>query len=313
MGKKANPGLIGAFVVGAVVLAVVGVAVFGSGRFFHKTTTWVMYFDGSVNGLRAGAPVKFKGVEIGSVTDVMLNVSRRPRRPQDVRVPVIVTIDLDRIQKKGGHGVMDEEAVKTMVEQGLRAQLRPESFVTGVLYIELDLFPETPARFVKESDVAYAEIPTLPTALEQVQVKASQLVAKLADVDIEGLVAAAKHALEGVDELVRSPGVQSAMTSLDPTLHKLQGAAGSIDKLAAQLQGKVDPASASLKATAEQAQAALKSLRDLVEPGSPITRQLGQALAQVEDAARAVRALAEYLERNPSAVVRGKATSKDER
>ena len=74
MSKKISPALIGAFVLGALVLLIVAVIAFGSGQLFRKTQEFVLYFDGSVNGLHVGAPVKFKGVEVGSVKDIRLEM-----------------------------------------------------------------------------------------------------------------------------------------------------------------------------------------------------------------------------------------------
>src|ERR1043166_5860308 len=96
MGKKASPFTIGAFVVAAVALAVVGVIVFGSGRFFRRTEKCVIYFKRSVNGLRVGAPVKVKGVEIGAVNRILLRLGSLALQPEDVRIPVIIEIDRDR-------------------------------------------------------------------------------------------------------------------------------------------------------------------------------------------------------------------------
>jgi paraquat-inducible protein B len=70
MGRRSNPTLIGAFIVGAVALIVIGLLVFGRGQLFTEKRTYVLYFDGSVKGLNVGAPVDFQGVKIGSVTDI---------------------------------------------------------------------------------------------------------------------------------------------------------------------------------------------------------------------------------------------------
>src|SRR6266513_856271 len=98
MGRKASPAMIGAFVVGAVALALGGILLFGSGRLFKHASTFVMFFPGDVSGLNVGAPVKFKGVEIGSVSDVQLRFGNMERVSPDqvekgIRIPVFVEID----------------------------------------------------------------------------------------------------------------------------------------------------------------------------------------------------------------------------
>ena len=99
MNRRVSPTLIGAFVLGAVLLAVMAVVLIGSGRYFRRTSPFVLYFPGSVNGLRVGAPVKFRGVEIGSVEDIRLQLQRGP---ECIRIPVIIGIDPEKITSLGG-------------------------------------------------------------------------------------------------------------------------------------------------------------------------------------------------------------------
>ena len=98
MNKKISPTLIGAFVIGAIALLVIAIIVFGSGRLFKQTREFVLYFETSVNGLRVGAPVKFKGVEVGSVKNIVLQLEKDT---QVARIPVIIEIDLEKLQAGG--------------------------------------------------------------------------------------------------------------------------------------------------------------------------------------------------------------------
>src|SRR5262245_22825191 len=99
MSRQASPTTIGAFVLGSLALLVVGVVVFGSGRFFADTTKCVMYFEGDLNGLSTGATVAIDGVPVGTVTDLGVVID-----PQDLssHTPVIVEINRDRLRVKGG-------------------------------------------------------------------------------------------------------------------------------------------------------------------------------------------------------------------
>src|SRR4030095_1427639 len=140
MNKKISPTLIGAFVVGALSLLVVAVIALGSGRLFRQTREFVLYFDNSVNGLRVGAPVKFKGVEIGSVKDIRLQLEEGG---EINKIPVIIEIDLKKLTARGATiaPAVDREAFNTfIVDRGLRGQLEMESLVTGLLYVALDFF-----------------------------------------------------------------------------------------------------------------------------------------------------------------------------
>jgi paraquat-inducible protein B len=333
MGKRVNPALVGAFVVGAVVLAVVGVALFGSGRLFRTTYEYVLYFTGDVNGLKIGAPVKFKGVEIGAVKDVLLNVSEMTvfdaGAPQassgKLRIPVVIELDQDALTQKGGRVRPDPETVKRLVQFGLRGQLAMESFVTGLLYVKLDIHPDSPLTLIADASVPYHEIPTLPTPLEEVQMKAAEFFAKLKEADIAGLVDHLSRTIAGIDSLVNSPKLTETLDALPAMVRNLDGAIarltrtlGSIEELSESFDAKVDPLSASLEATAKSASEALRAVTStlnnadsVLQPDSPVMFQLGRTLADLAEAARAIRRLTEELERNPSVLVRGKAAPEE--
>ena len=154
MNKKISPTLIGAFVVGALALIVIAILVFGSGRLFRQTKDFVLYFDNSVNGLRIGAPVKFKGVEIGSVKDIRLQLEQGKLIN---KIPVIIEIDLEKLTSRGATSADCDRWTakpfsKAIVDRGLRGQLEMESLVTGLLYIALDLFPGTPINLVQQAE-----------------------------------------------------------------------------------------------------------------------------------------------------------------
>src|SRR5215831_9717542 len=133
MARKAKPALIGAFVLGAIVLAVVGLIIFGGGKFFTQRQVFVAYFDESVNGLTIGAPVTFNGVKIGSVTDIKVVVDR-----DEVKgwTPVFFEVEADRFEDRAGHRIKFEPGapiLKHLIDRGMRAQLETQSFVTGQL------------------------------------------------------------------------------------------------------------------------------------------------------------------------------------
>ena len=188
MSKKISPTLIGAFVVGAVALLVVAVIAFGSGQLFRKTQQFVLYFGGSVNGLRIGAPVKFMGVEVGSVKDIRLEMQGASGVHM---IPVIIEIDLKKVIRRGfaREEAMNPNTISEFVKQGMRGQLLTESFVTGVLYVGFDWFPETPLRFVQQpgGHFQYEEIPTVPSGLEEAQDAIVRVVKKLDDIDFKAL------------------------------------------------------------------------------------------------------------------------------
>src|SRR5271168_1834419 len=105
MGKRINPATVGAFVLGAIGLILAAVVVFGSGNLFRKTHDFVIFFGGDINGLRVGAPVKFKGVEIGQVAKIRLRLEQQVNQSgqlrADVPIPVIIELDEEKIVSHG--------------------------------------------------------------------------------------------------------------------------------------------------------------------------------------------------------------------
>jgi paraquat-inducible protein B len=308
MGRKANPVVIGAFVVGAVALLVMGIVVFGSGRLFADTTPFILHFAGSVDGLSVGSPVKFKGVEIGSVTSILLDLG------EEARVPVWIEIDNRKIVRRGAGGVLsDPDRLKEAIDRGLRGQLNSQSIVTGLLFVQLDYHPDMPAVFVSPPEAGLSEIPTIPTTLEQAQQVAAEVIANLKQIDFEGFGKAARAAMDGVNVTLNSPGLQAALRSLPETLANVNKALASVQQLAGNFDQRSAPLLNSLQSASdrstvaiEQARETLRSMQGLVDAGSPLAGQLVAVLEELRGTARSIRLLADYLERNPSALVRGR-------
>ena len=319
MGKKANPALIGAFVVGAIALAVIGLVVFGSGQIFKHTVKFVCFFTGTVSGLNVGAPVRFKGVDVGSVTDIRLRLEgstlvERADVEKGVRIPVSIEIDQDKLALQGGRRKLGDPAqVKQLIDLGLRAQLNAQSLVTGLLFIQLDFHPEKPAIFVLPPDSKPLEIPTMPTTMELVQSAAAEVIHKLEEIHLDTMVKSATEVLDGINGVVNAPGLKQAIETLPNTVANVNQAVTSLRELAVRLDNKQGPFFDSLKgtsdktsATLEQARLTLQSVQTVADPGSPLATQLSASLQEITAAARSMRLLADYLERNPSALVRGR-------
>ena len=138
MSTKANPTLIGLFVVTGLALAVVGIVTFGSGRLFSDKTDFILYFNDTMKGLNPGAPVKWQGVTIGSVKEVMI---LHNQAADDFANPVLIEIDEDILEQKadGRLDLTDPIFLKSSIESGLRGKLDSDSLVTGVLHVELDM------------------------------------------------------------------------------------------------------------------------------------------------------------------------------
>ena len=353
MNKKMSPTLVGAFVLGALALVVVGILAFGTGELFAKKYEFVLYFDSSVNGLNIGAPVKVRGVEIGTVTNILLSLDREKRLKEAVevgarqammdwspKIPVIIELAAKKLTKKGSTGLAltDPEAFGALIERGLRGQLQMESFVTGLLYIDLDFHPKSPATMVQEPGGRFKEIPTMPTTLEEVETEVKKIFAKFKDIKINSLINSATKAAEGLDRLINSPEVMSVIRSLDKTLKSADKLVQNVDskvdpltdnineavqefgdvmkdskKLVRNIDGQVAPLSSSIDNTVKEVSAAmvqakktLSTADDIVAEDSPLMHDLTVALTELSAAARSIRVLANYLERNPDSLLYGK-------
>jgi paraquat-inducible protein B len=329
MNQKISPTLIGGFVVGALVLLVIAVIAFGSGQLFRQTREFVLYFDSSVNGLRLGAPVKVRGVEIGAVKDIRFQLAEDT---QVNKIPVIVEIDLDKLTSRGAKAAAVEDVKsfrEVIVERGLRGQLMTESLVTGILYVGLDFFPESPINLVQkpDQDHRYPEIPTVPTYLEQAQDTATKILAKLEELDFKGLMDSAKNAVDGVSRLVNSPSIESSLKSLERTMPKIDQAVVEIRKMTIGLDSNITLLSANLQQTSDaareamqqaaltmkqtdavlkEAEAAMTNIRGISDPESVTFYEIDRSLREVSAAARSLRLLTNSVERNPRALIFGK-------
>ena len=336
MNKKISPTLIGAFVVGALALLVIAVIVFGSGQLFKQTREFVLYFENSVNGLRVGAPVKFKGVEVGSVKNIVLQLEGDT---QVARIPVIIEIDLEKLTSRGAAGTIaeDQEAFrKAISELGLRGQLLMESLVTGLLYVGLDFFPGTQVKVVQQpgGKHKYPEIPTTPTTLEQAQDAVTRIINKLEEIDFKGLIKSLEGTVTGVNQLVNSPELESSLKSLAQTMPKIDEALAGVRKLTTTLDTNVTKVTESLEQTSDtarqamqraeitlkqtdgalkEAEAAMISIRGVTDADSPTFYELQRSLREVSAAARSLRLLSGYIERNPRALIFGKPETREGR
>jgi paraquat-inducible protein B len=342
MSRRANPTLIGSFVLGAVLLAVLGAALFSSEQLFARKFKGVMFFTGNVAGLNVGAPVNFRGVKVGTVTDVQL-ISYGPR--QDLVIPVYVEFDADRVVRRDGKETTNIGAALTaLIERGLRAQLNVQSFVTGLLAIELDFHPDSEKRLVKR-EPRYLEIPTIPSKIEQISETIKEL-------NLQGLVNGITEIVAEIRNLTGSPDTKAAVKAAATTLksferlalkieaevvpmtqdlratvgatkqaaeeagkafQRLTALAGSMDKLASTANKEV-PASAkqfrdmtkAIEKSFARAAGTIAKIDSLVDVRSDVRQEFTSMMRELAGAARAIRAFSEYLERHPEALVRGK-------
>ncbi|CAN5806122.1 MlaD family protein [soil metagenome] len=322
MKKTANPTTIGLFLVVALLLAVVGVAALASLAWFEDRTTFVSYFPESVNGLERGAPVKFQGVTVGSVTELLIQIDPSDRTST---VPVRYEVDVERLTTGRGTYVAldDPEVLERQIAAGLRAQLQMESIVTGQLFIELSYRtdPPPPTRTARLQD--HPEIPTRPSLFAAFGTEGGSLVDQvleilrqvndmLGEVDMAGISESVVASAQAIEQLVASEGLERAMAefpelaaSLGRTMEKtedlVERLGEAIDPLQLQAEGTLEELSLTLQST----RMTLEESRGLISSDTGVGYRLEQALTSLAEAAEALRVLAVTLERNPDMLIRG--------
>jgi len=334
MSKKPNPAAIGIFVVGAVVLLVVGVVVFGSGRLFQKTETYVCFFDESVSGLEVGSDVTFKGVPIGRVSSIRIRLENQD--PESDAIPVLIEIDENLLSTYGVEdNLSDDETYFAQIEMGLRAQLQVRSYLTGMLAIELDYYPNDPLERPVQQEFQYKEIPTVSSNLNELFDSVGEALTEISKINFVGIATRLESILAkvdteldeldvgavnqsmaqvgtSVDEFLNEPELRQAIERLNSTLEKVDSVAGKVDAELGPLAGELRASAKTFRQTMEEARGTLRALGTMVEPGSPLRAEIDYALEEISAAARAVRLLTEYLERNPNALITGRARPEDE-
>jgi paraquat-inducible protein B len=314
MARKASPRAIGAFVVGAVALAVVAIAILGSGNLFDEKWEMISYFDGTVAGLGVGSPVKIRGVQIGQVREVRLGVPGGVvQTAEDFRIPVIYEIDRSLLVKHGARRDLTNRTLDSLIDAGLRASLALESFVTGRRYVELDLLPDSEAVFQGGDELPYPEIPTTDTGLDKLQGSIRKLVESISRLPVDSLLIALTGTARNAELLLSDPELARAIEEMPRTLASISAAAAGARDLTVGMDSSLVPIREELAVTAREATEALRSLQETLEAMRTSVRwdgAIGTAFREsMEESAatmRALRALAETLEQEPGSLIRGR-------
>jgi paraquat-inducible protein B len=338
MNGKASKTLIGAFVVGAVVLIVAGLMIFGGGKFMKKTEEFVLFFEGSVKGLSVGAPVLVGGVKIGSVKSI--NLEYNPKTLV-FYVPVIIETEPNKIRLIKGKRLPMNEVMPLLIERGLRAQLTMGSLITGQLIVELDYYPKTPIKLIGLNK-EYHEIPTIPSTFQAI-------FDTLKNLPLEETLKRLISAVKAFENILKSPEIPEILHSANlaltdarklindvdsrvaPLANSVDDTLGEYKKIAISVNEQVDPLMENARELVkgmdkkleilavkiakgleasheamEQARETLEVLQSRLGKDSPLLNQLDNTLREFSEMARSIRSLANYLSRHPEALLRGK-------
>ncbi len=332
MSKKSNPTVIGAFVVGAVALLAVSVALFGGSEYFAERQYYVAYFDEDSKGLRVGSNVLLNGVRIGFVSEIALLMDEETFA-SITRATLEILPDTFFVTKFGkimGTGRRDVVGHQVLVEEGgLRAQLASQSILTGQLVVSLSLRPETEA-VMRGVDPEYPEIPTVPSGTAELVNKLQSFAADLGkNLDVEDIGARISGILKGVDEVANSEDLRNMLAgaseiindddtqqltaSLRASVDEIRATAADASSLMRNADGQLEilaadlkPAVGRLSSVVVEAEQTLAAAKEQMRGESTQMYQLEATLIELEAAATAVREFFDYLERNPEALLSGK-------
>jgi paraquat-inducible protein B len=332
---RGNLVLIGGFVLGALVLLVAGAILLGQAKLFDRTDSFAIYFDETVTGLRVGAPVSYRGVEIGQVTSITAILDERTR---ELSVPVIVELRPDALTLVGG-GRPTPATMAALVEKGLRARLQLENLITARLFVALDFYPFQPMPAPRAGGPALPEIPSIPSPIAGISRSVDELTMAAPEMlkQLGEIVAAVRDLLKGETAVALQASLQAsaallatlaepegplqktlaelpattaavrkATASADMLLTRLDRTVAARDEQVGQLLADAARTSAAIRKVTEQAGAVLAQnqagLRELTNRGVP------EIIALVEDANRMVKelhALARDIRQNPAAFLFG--------
>ncbi len=248
---------------------------------------WEFVFNESVRGLAVGAPLDFRGIEFGSVTAIRVEWSETGR-PLNIVVEAEVYPARLRAHEEEEPAAMSEEQrqafVEGLVASGLRAQLRTGNLLTGQLYVAMDFFPNAP-KLKWASAGAVLKMPTMPSSQNELQASVASIAAKLNAFPLEQIGADLRHTLR-------------AATRMAETANKVMQ----------RVDNEIAPEA---REAISEARQAIAAAQNVFKPDSPLAQDAHDAMREVQRAAAAFRSLADYLDRHPEALIRGKKPAAD--
>ncbi|MES2695852.1 MAG: MlaD family protein [Verrucomicrobiota bacterium] len=330
MKAKVSPAVIGAFVIGAFVLATLALLSFGGFHFFDKPERFVVYVDESVSGLDQGSPVKMRGVRVGRVTSLGIRYDAAKSRSV---VAVVCELNRDMVRDPSGAliDVSSKQEMQKMVDRGLRAQLGVLGLATGLLFIELDFKEPDPAEKlpVPVQGEPYVVVPWVPSTISELQSRIANVLGEIEKVnfaalakDIAALAQTARKQIDAADikglvDQWKKTGAEFAALANNAdfkrTFDSVNGAVADLRVTIAKIDAQIEPSGAELRATLVEARKAVLAFNETAATAkqflasqSGLGDELIETLDHVSEAADSVKRLADFIERNPNALISGR-------
>ena len=322
---KRNALLIGGFVIFALAMMIVGVLWLSGNTLFRKQQEAMIFYKSNVTGLYVGAPVTFRGVSVGQVEEIGIEVDRESLT---ALMPVRIKLAADAL-RFGRHKETPVD-LPTLVQRGLRARLVAQSFVTGQKSIELDFVPNTPSTLV--GDGSKPEIPALAERFGALFDQVAELplrdtVQEIRDTvkELRDTLVSVQHTLEGAQTMLKNTAGELAQTGTESrvtlkaatdAIHAVQGQSdktlAAITQLSDATRSTVLAAQPELQRTlagtrdaAESARVAMNRVAEMTAPNASLRGDLDAAMRDLSQAARGLRDWSELLEEKPNAVIFG--------
>ena len=261
-------------------------------RTYPEKKYYILHFNESIRGLSVGAPVEFRGIKIGQVVDIKAEFNLETFSP---RITVLIETEPQRWATIGKTTMDQKQEIENLVAKGLRAQLKTGSLLTGQLFVDVDFHPEAPKAQIKYGQ-NFPELPTIPAPLQIITARVNELLNKIEKLPIEQMGKDLGDTLQNVKRLSESKQLLEAVQALNETLQHTR-------QLMQNLDSNVAPA---IGSTLDQAQKTLISVQGTLGKDAPLQHELRQALKELAEAARGIRILTDYLERNPDSLIYGK-------
>jgi paraquat-inducible protein B len=270
---------------------------------YTKKLQFVLFFDGSVRGLSVGAPVEFKGIKVGSVTDIRLEFNNRDA---SFRIPVLVEIEPERVIATGDdETATPQQTLELLVQRGLRARLQTGSLLTGKLFVELDMHPDTEINLVNAGG-PFPELPTIPASLEEITTSIRRFLTKLDKVNIDKIGTELEGTLRGTNKFVNAPELTESIDDLRRALGTLRSILDKVDTRVEPLAVTVEEAAAAGRDALIRVQTTLGLMDEVLKPDSPLQYETINMAQELAEAARSIRIFVDLLERKPNSLIFGK-------
>lgn len=315
---------IGTFIVGAIILIFAALLFFSGGRLFTNKEHVIMYFEGTVQGLQVGAPVKLKGVVLGEITDIKINFQNYDKKittPQSIITAVSADLIMERINRQTANA--KDGFFNEAIQNGLRAQLNFQSFLTGLLYVELDFYPNTPVKLYS-LQTKYRELPTIATGLEE-------FTKTIQEMNLKGLANNLNHFTTQMNAIVDSGEIQTMIANISRAANSIEKTSNNANKEIAQLSQNLNKTREQLDTlltqlntqtpkiaesvnvslqefhnSLEQLNRTTVTINDTFSEDAPLVNQLTTTLDDISRSAQAFRNLSETLDQQPESILRGR-------